>query len=172
MLLLLRVDDRLLHGQVGTAWTPKLQANFIVIANDKASSNAMLKMTIGLAKPAGVDLKILPLKQAEEFLCSADGAASKNRFFVITESIADAAYLTKHVNNLDKVNLGGIRQNTEHNKVQISRQVFLNAEEMKTLAEMEGRGVQIVEQVGPLDSQKNWHSIQESFVKGGGEKCW
>ncbi|MDP4109193.1 MAG: PTS sugar transporter subunit IIB [Bacillota bacterium] len=171
MLLLIRVDDRLLHGQVGTAWTPKLQADTIVIANDKACNSSMLKMTINLAKPAGVDLKVLELQQAADFLNDKDGKLARRHVFVITETIADAAFLTEHVNGLNKVNLGGIRQSKEQDKVKISKQVFLNKEEMEILTGMVKNNVEVYELVAPMDPQKNWGAIQETFSKGGGKIC-
>jgi len=171
MFLQIRVDDRLLHGQVGTAWTPKLQADLIVIANDNACNNPMLKMTLNLAKPAGVELKILTLKQAADFLSDKDGKLSKRRVFVITESIPDAAYLTEHVKGLNKVNLGGIRQSPAQDKIKISKQVFLNEMEMNILSRMVQNNVEVVEHIAPLDPQKNWSAIQKIFSKGGGKIC-
>lgn len=169
MLLQLRVDDRLLHGQVGTAWTPKLQADVIVIANDKVSNNSMLKMTMSLAKPAGVDLKILTIDQAIEFLNDKDGKLSNRKIFVITESIQDAALLVEHVKGLNKVNLGGIRQSQNQDKVKISKQVFLNEQEMKILSQIAEKNVEIFEQIAPLDPKKNWENIQKLYSKGGGK---
>ncbi|GAQ25285.1 MULTISPECIES: PTS sugar transporter subunit IIB [Tepidanaerobacter] len=169
MLLQLRVDDRLLHGQVGTAWTPKLQADMVIIANDKVSNNSMLKMTMSLAKPAGVDLKILTINQAIEFLNDKDGKLANRRVFIITESIQDAALLVEHVKDLNKVNLGGIRQSQNQDKVKISKQVFLNEQEMKILSRMAEKNVEIFEQIAPLDPKKNWENIQKLFSKGGGK---
>ncbi len=169
MLLQLRVDDRLLHGQVGTAWTPKLQADMVVIANDKVSNNSMLKMAMSLAKPAGVDLKILTINQAIEFLNDKDGKLANRRIFIITESIQDAALLIEHVKDLNKVNLGGIRQSQNQDKVKISKQVFLNEQEMKILSQIAEKNVEIFEQIAPLDPKKNWENIQKLFLKGGGK---
>ena len=54
MIKLLRIDDRLIHGQVAVYWINATGADTIVIANDKHATNAMLKMSLTVGKPAGV----------------------------------------------------------------------------------------------------------------------
>ena len=53
MIKLLRIDDRLIHGQVAVYWINATGADTIVIANDKHAPNAMLKMSLTVGKPAG-----------------------------------------------------------------------------------------------------------------------
>ena len=69
MIKLLRVDDRVLHGQVAFSWLSKTNAKCILVASDKYASNPMLKMSLNIGKPPGVDLKILGN------LCAQSGAA-------------------------------------------------------------------------------------------------
>ena len=54
MIKLLRVDHRLLHGQVAFSWTQFLGADCILIANDSLMQDELRKTTIKLAKPQGV----------------------------------------------------------------------------------------------------------------------
>ena len=55
MIILTRVDHRLLHGQVAFSWTQSLGADCILIANDDVPTNDIRKTTIKLAKPQGVN---------------------------------------------------------------------------------------------------------------------
>ena len=75
MLKLIRIDDRLIHGQVAFTWTPALNINCIVVANDRAATDEFLKMTLGLAKPAGVKLVIKTIRETIPFLNDAKNAA-------------------------------------------------------------------------------------------------
>ena len=59
MIKLLRVDHRLLHGQVAFSWTQGLGADCILIANDDVPKNDIRKTTIKLAKPAGDEEKMV-----------------------------------------------------------------------------------------------------------------
>ena len=51
MIKLLRVDDRLIHGQVAVSWTSYLGADTIVVANDKAITDKLMQMAFNMAKP-------------------------------------------------------------------------------------------------------------------------
>lgn len=56
MINLIRIDERLLHGQVAYAWTRHLGINCILVANDQVVNNELSKISLNLAKPADVDL--------------------------------------------------------------------------------------------------------------------
>ena len=58
MLRLIRVDERLLHGQVAIGWTSNSGANTILVANDEAQKDKVKAMALDLAKPSGVKLYI------------------------------------------------------------------------------------------------------------------
>ena len=62
MILLLRVDHRLLHGHVAFSWTQTLGADCILIANDAVAVDDLRKTTMKLAKPQGVKLVIKDIK--------------------------------------------------------------------------------------------------------------
>ena len=51
MIAQLRVDDRLIHGQVALVWTKELDTPGIVVANDNAANNEMVQMTLKMATP-------------------------------------------------------------------------------------------------------------------------
>ena len=70
MLEHLRVDDRLLHGQVAFSWTKSLGVNLIVIANDEASCDQVAKAAFALAKPAGTSLVVSTVAKTAAFLRS------------------------------------------------------------------------------------------------------
>ena len=88
MILLTRVDHRLLHGQVAFSWTQGLGADCILIANDDVPTNDLRKTTIKLAKPQGVKLVIKNIEDSIVALQS--GVTDKYKLFIVVESIADA----------------------------------------------------------------------------------
>ncbi len=70
MIKLVRIDYRLLHGQVVFAWTRALDIDHIIVANANAAGDAFVSMSLSLAKPAGVSLDIITVEQAAEKLAS------------------------------------------------------------------------------------------------------
>jgi fructoselysine/glucoselysine PTS system EIIB component len=163
MILLCRVDDRLLHGQVAFAWTSKLQANTIVIPNDEAAKNQMKKMTLTLAKPPGRDLIIKTKDEAIKDLLSPKLANKK--IFVVVETVQDALYVAEQCMELRSVNLGGMRQAADQHKVQISKQVFLDDADVACIDKLTERGVEVFEQVAPTDKKKEAKDIKNMYKK-------
>ena len=54
MIKLLRVDDRLIHGQVAVSWTSFIGADTLLVANEKARTDKMMQMAFNMAKPPQV----------------------------------------------------------------------------------------------------------------------
>ena len=91
MIKKLRVDHRLLHGQVAFSWTSALNADCILIACDAVVSDELRKTTMKTAKPNGVKLVIKSISDSVKALNS--GVTDKYKLFIVVESIADAATL-------------------------------------------------------------------------------
>ena len=63
---LARIDSRLLHGQVATAWTPDSKANRIIVVSDAVAKDEMRKTLITQAAPPGVKANVVPIKKMIE----------------------------------------------------------------------------------------------------------
>ena len=107
MIILTRVDHRLLHGQVAFSWTQSIGADCILIANDDVPNNEIRKTTIKLAKPQGVKLVIKSIEDSIAALQS--GVTDKYKLFIVVESVRDAYQLAKACPQIKQINLGGIK---------------------------------------------------------------
>lgn len=107
MIKLLRVDHRLLHGQVAFSWTQFLGVDCILIANDGLMTDELRKTTIKLAKPQGVKVVMKNIQDSINAINS--GVTDKYKLFVVVESIEDAYKLVKGTNKFKEINLGGIK---------------------------------------------------------------
>ena len=63
MIKLVRIDHRLLHGQVVFSWSKSLNINRIIIANKEAANDEFKKMSLNLSKPTGIKLTIFSVEQ-------------------------------------------------------------------------------------------------------------
>ncbi|NOW05036.1 PTS sugar transporter subunit IIB [Clostridium beijerinckii] len=139
MILLTRVDHRLLHGQVAVSWTSTLGADCILIANDELMINELKKTTIKLAKPSGVKLVIKSIEDSIVALRS--GVTDKYKLFIVVESIADAARIAENVPGIKQINLGGIKA-SEGTK-NISKAINISEEEEELIRKMVSDGVEV-----------------------------
>ncbi len=150
MIKLTRIDDRLVHGQVAFTWTPALGVDCLLIANDKVAKDEFMKMTLGLAKPAGTKLLIKSIKDAAVFL---NNEKSRNmKILLIINSVKDAYALVNEVPEIRSVNFGGIRF-TEGAKL-ISKAVAVNDEDINLIKELLDKGIELEVRQVPTDKKQ------------------
>lgn len=149
MVELLRVDDRLLHGQVAYAWCKNLTVNLIVIANDEVTKEQAAKNAFALSKPAGVNLVISTVEKTIAFLNSAK--AQKYSALVLVKSVADAAALAKGCEGIDAINVGGIREHGD--SLRYTNAVCLDATDEEAIKDLAADGVLVYAQQVPADGK-------------------
>ena len=66
--VLVRVDNRLVHGQVLEAWLPALDAHGVLVADDEAAGNVLARSAMALAIPPRVKFEVLRVSAAAEAL--------------------------------------------------------------------------------------------------------
>lgn len=162
----MRIDDRLIHGQVAFAWVNTLKTNLILVANDKYATNKMLKMTLNIGKPAGIDMLVKTLNDTVEFLKSE--VASKKNIFLVVESTHDALALVSEIENLGldlpfDVCIGGIRPTSNSESKLVAVQVYLTREDISSLDKIEGFGRYIFAQDVPSNKSVTYKSIRRNY---------
>lgn len=145
MIKMVRVDHRLLHGQVAFTWIKSVGADCILIANDAVAANDLRMAALRMAKPEGCKLVMKSIDDSVKALNT--GVTDKYNLFIITETIADVARLAGAVDGIDEINLGGVK--VEEGKKQISKAVFVSDEECDIIRDLEGRGVHMYVQMVP-----------------------
>ena len=105
-LRLVRIDDRLIHGQVVAVWLRAVGADRIVIVDDRVAADAFLVDVLTLAAPAGVPVEVLDVASgAARVRALAD---ARDAVFVLVKTPVTALALLRAGVPLDVVNLGGM----------------------------------------------------------------
>ncbi len=150
MITLLRVDHRLLHGQVAFSWTQYVGADCILIANDNVPDDELRKTTIKLAKPPSVKLVIKNINDAIESIKS--GVTDKYNLFIVVESVNDAWRIASAVEEIKSINLGGIK--AKEGSKNISKAINLLPTEIEQLQQLVGKGVEVEIRQVPNDRKQ------------------
>ena len=150
MITLLRVDHRLLHGQVAFSWTQYVGADCILIANDNVPEDELRKTTIKLAKPPSVKLVIKNINDAIESIKS--GVTDKYHLFIVVELVNDAWRIASAVEGIKSINLGGIK--AKEGSKNISKAINLLPEEIEQLQQLVGKGVEVEIRQVPNDRKQ------------------
>jgi fructoselysine and glucoselysine-specific PTS system IIB component len=155
MIKLIRIDDRLVHGQVAFTWVPSLGIDCLIVANDKVAKDDFQKMTLGLAKPAGVKLLIKALPDAAAFL--KDDKNKSLNILVLINSVKDAFELARDVQEIRSINFGGIR--AKEGAKLISKAVAVTEEEVVLIKELLQRGIELEIRQVPTDEKQKVSSF-------------
>ncbi|MCM6896070.1 PTS system mannose/fructose/N-acetylgalactosamine-transporter subunit IIB [Enterococcus faecium] len=137
MITQIRVDDRLIHGQVAVVWTKELNAPLLVVANDDAAKNEVMQMTLKMAVPNGMKLLIRSVDDAINIFNDPRGA--DKRIFVIVNSVSDANKIAQNVENIETVNVanaGRFDKSDPSTKKMIFPSVQLNPNELAAAKEL------------------------------------
>lgn len=145
MIKLLRVDKRLLHGQVAFTWTASVGADCILIACDSLQNDPLRLTTIKLSKPGGVKLVIKDVESSIEAINS--GKTDPYQLLVIVESIGDAYRMVKGCTQFDAVSVGYTGDRPGCSK--LTNWVFATQEEIDLMLELEGEGLPVALQDVP-----------------------
>jgi fructoselysine and glucoselysine-specific PTS system IIB component len=153
MIKLLRIDDRLIHGQVAFAWTKHLAVNCILVANDAVVNDEIRKMTLNLAKPPGIKLILSSIQETVQFINSEE--SKKFTIFVLVDSANDALALCQGigVNEIKTVNVGGMRM--AKGKKMITNAVAVDDVDIKALEDLVSMGIEVEVRQVPTEKKKN-----------------
>ena len=149
MIKLLRVDHRLLHGQVAFSWTNALGTDCILIANDSVPTDDIRKTTLKLSKPNGVKLVIKTVEDAITAINS--GVTDKYKLFIIVESIHDARRWVDGCPSVREVNRGGTKKTAE--KKAVSKFIFATEEDIDDIRAMMDTGAEVELRQVPSDGK-------------------
>ena len=144
---LVRVDFRLMHGQVVTAWLKQVSADAILIVDDQLAADKFLAQVFLMAKPQGVKVAIRSVEKA--VAAFQKGVFGNEKMLILFKSVESVKRAYDLGFPLEKLQLGGLGNGTD--KVMISKELSLNEEEEKLL-DMQGKGVEITLQMTPRDA--------------------
>lgn len=161
MIKLLRVDDRLIHGQVAMTWTSFLGADLIIVANDKVPNDKLLQMTLKLAQPPGIRLRFLSIDDTVKYIN--DPKSERFKIFIVCDSTDDALKLTAGSEEIQHIIFGGIRKSGD--KQLIDRQVFLDENDFDNWKKMEELGRKVRVHVIPSESEIKYDDALNTYRK-------
>ena len=141
MIKLLRIDDRLLHGQVAFSWSNVLSITKIIIANDAAAEDEITKMMLGIAKPRGTDLRVLSIANSIDVIRG--HLTDRNNVMVIVNCVADGYAIVEEVPEITSLNFGGLKEKRGQPSKRFTGSVTLTMDEVELCRKMLAKGIEL-----------------------------
>lgn len=139
MIVMVRVDDRLIHGQIALSWTRTLGATHIVVVNDEVAKDNTQKMLLKIATPVSVKSTILPVAEAAAFLVAEKSGSDK--VLVLVREPQSLLTLMEGGVKLDKVNIGNVRM--AEGRERLIKEIAATPEEIRAWKKLDEKGVEL-----------------------------
>lgn len=137
-ILLTRIDNRLIHGQVATQWNSSVGSNLILVANDQVAGDKMRQSLMDMAAPSGVATRYFTLKKTIEII---DKAADRQKIFIICENPTDVLKLVEGGVPLKKVNIGNMHMS--EGKRQVATSVAVDEADVQAFKKLQEKGIEL-----------------------------
>jgi mannose/fructose/N-acetylgalactosamine-specific phosphotransferase system component IIB len=139
MIAMLRIDGRLIHGQVIAGFTRRLGANMIVVINDAAAKNAFQKNMMKMAIPAGITLEVLALDDACQRLSASE--LDSKKILILLKSPVDFLALLEKGFKIEKINVGGVIN--EGAAIKLTKEVMATPQELDAWKKINTMGIKM-----------------------------
>jgi mannose/fructose/N-acetylgalactosamine-specific phosphotransferase system component IIB len=157
MVSLLRVDERLVHGQVVQAWLPALRVARVVVADDAACQSPLSAAAMGLALGGEVEFICRPLGQVDFRGLAADRVAT----LVLVRDVAAA--VAAHAAGLRaKVNLGNVH--AAPGRRAVSASLHLSDAELSQLQRLADAGVEVEARAVPAERPLGLQQLRQQLA--------
>lgn len=137
-ILLTRIDNRLIHGQVATQWNSSVGSNLILVANDQVAGDKMRQSLMDMAAPSGVATRYFTLEKTIEII---DKAADRQKIFIICENPTDVLKLVEGGVPLKKVNIGNMHMS--EGKRQVATSVAVDEADVQAFKKLQEKGIEL-----------------------------
>ncbi len=138
-----RIDNRLLHGQVVQFWIGHLCIKHLVVADDEIAANESMPVIYRMALPDEVELSVVKLEALEETL----NRNPMENTMVLLRDVAHAGTVVKLTAPIECIVLGNIHATSE--RTRITDSVYLSDEEVSDLFALRRHNVRIEIQTFP-----------------------
>ncbi len=152
MVKLLRVDDRMIHGQVAIAWSKALSIKVLVVSNDDCAASKTQTMALKMAGPPSCKTSVQTIAGTIKSLN--DPRSHDLVISVITTNLQDALTIaqgaTDQISRINLGNYGRLSGGSTQDKKKLSDNVYVDDDDLKVIQAMRDTGIPVDVQLLPF----------------------
>ncbi|GIP63568.1 PTS N-acetylgalactosamine transporter subunit IIB [Virgibacillus pantothenticus] len=157
-ILLTRIDNRLIHGQVGVTWVNHLGANLVVVANDKVSQDEVQQSLMDMVLPDVIQARYFSIQKTIDIIHK---ASPKQKIFLVVKDVHDALALKQGGVPIDHINVGNMHY--EEGKKQISSTVSVDDKDIEAFKKLADMGVTLDVRGVPNEKGQDIRALIKEF---------
>ena len=132
---IIRIDDRLIHGQVVVGWAGRFQPEYLVLVDDDIANDDLDKDLYLLGVPETYKGLALDVKEGVKFLSSCES------YIAVVKSPAVALDLFNEGLRFSEVNIGGMH--ADYGKKEFNRYIYVDDADIMALSRLQSEGVKL-----------------------------
>ncbi|MBO0421140.1 mannose/fructose/sorbose PTS transporter subunit IIB [Vagococcus fluvialis] len=148
---LARIDDRLIHGQVTTAWSKQMDINRILVISDEAANNPMRKILLKQAAPSGINVNVLSVSRMMEVAQS--HILEGEKLALLFTSPVDVEALVRSGLQISSINIGGMSFSS--GKQMVTNFVSVDDRDIEAFVFLDEQGIELEIRKVPADHKTN-----------------
>ena len=137
-IVLTRIDNRLIHGQVATQWTGVVGANLLLVANDAVAGDEFRQGLMNMAAPAYAQTRYFTIQKTIDIIHKASEA---QKIAIICETPQDVLKLIEGGVPIKKVNIGNMHM--ADGKRQVATTVAVDDSDVAAFKKMQELGTEL-----------------------------
>lgn len=150
-----RIDERLIHGQVATMWTNALHLTRLMVIGDDIVKNDIQKTALKTACPHGVHLSILTAKGAARRINS--GKYQGQTVLILVKNPGVLKELVDNGVKLPEINVGNM--STKANSRQVAKSVAVTEEDIENFKYLDQKGCHLYHQMVPAEDKEDFMKL-------------
>jgi len=157
-----RMDNRLIHGQILVSWNASLKIDHIIVTNNVVANDPLQVTLLKAVAPLTAKVSVLTIKDCVAY-CNSQAAGNES-IFIIAKYPEDGLALVEEGLNLPVLNLGN--QAYVRGSQKISNTVYLTESGVKALKKLHEQGIRITCRMMPSDSDSEyWPTVEKTLPK-------
>jgi mannose/fructose/sorbose-specific phosphotransferase system IIB component len=159
--VLTRIDDRLIHGQITVSWSKVSNPDIIAVVDDLVASDEIQRSALELAAPIGTKLVVLGISEGIKQL-SPPSANSNKKVFIIVPTPEDILRLVEGGVKVKSINVG--QMGFKQGKKQISKTVSVDEKDIDAFRKLRSMGIQLEQRQLPGDKKVDLEKLLPSIA--------
>lgn len=160
---LVRIDNRLVHGQILESWVPYLRASRIIVVNDDVAGDLFRETVIRMAVPREIEVVLRGVEDFAEEQARSGSAAEMPGTIILFASIDDLLKAYRLGFRFSSLNVGNVNNNSGE-RLAVGN-IFLSDKEINDLTILVRHGVKISIQSVPRDRPEHFVEAVEEVMK-------
>ena len=138
-IVLARIDDRLIHGQIVTVWTKETKCERIIVCNDEVAADAIRKTLLTQVAPPGIKASVVDIEKAIRVYQNPKYADT--RTLPLFTNPTDVLRMVEGGVEIKSINIGGM--SFKEGKKQMTKAVSVNEQDIQSFRKLHDKGIEL-----------------------------